>query len=119
MINMKMGESTLIRVWCERCCGTGNYDGNDRSCNHCQGKGYHEHSIEQIAEPVSVTCNDINWSCSRESEPCPYDITDAQADAAVLSAIHGFIPDGTSIGGEVASEIMNRLHAFYCGTGAE
>jgi len=104
---------TTVKVWCERCCGTGNYDGNDYSCTYCQGKGYIEWSIEQLASPVTVSVSDINFSCAqREPE---YTIDDAEVDAKVLEALHGFIIDGTSMAGEVASTIINRLHAFYVG----
>ena len=101
---------TTVKVWCERCCGTGNYDGNDYSCTYCQGKGYIEWSIEQLASPVTVSVSDINFSCAqREPE---YTIDDAEVDAKVLDTLAQYTGE---IPHKIRISVIDRLHAFYVG----
>jgi DnaJ-class molecular chaperone len=82
---------TTVKVWCEACRGTGNYDGNDCSCNACSGTGYTNQ---------------------------PYTIDDAEVDAKVLDTLSRLTMDEGEFrtkNGQVKGEIILRLHKFYCG----
>jgi len=71
----------------------------------------------KITIKQDVFCGKCGDRCTMvDNDPKEYDITDAQADAAVLSDLTGFAGDVID---EIRDAILDRLHAFYCGTGGE
>jgi len=104
---------TSVKVWCEECHGTGidrlkQLQGRvDYGCETCDGKGYKEWTIEQLASPVTI--HDGTFSCAPADV---YTIDDAEVDAKVLATVNW---TGLKQADEICYEIVNRLHAFYCG----
>ena len=100
---------TRVKVWCEECHGTGidrlkQLQGRtDYGCDTCNGKGYKEWTIEQLQAPADA-----------------YTSSDADVDAKVLESIGPYVREvphdkEPPIANAIASAIMRRLHAFYCG----
>jgi excinuclease UvrABC ATPase subunit len=107
---------TSVKIWCEACHGTGTerlkqfYD-----CEKCDGKGFKTCTIEQLASPVTI--HDGIFSCAPSDA---YTISDAEVDAKVLESVGPYVREvphdqKPPIANAIASVIMHRLHAFYCG----
>lgn len=66
---------------------------------------------------IDVFCGKCGYRCQMaDTDPKEYDITDAQADAAVLRVVQKINGDKTY---SIRGAIIDRLHAFYCGKGDE
>jgi excinuclease UvrABC ATPase subunit len=104
---------TSVKIWCEACIGTGidrlkQLQGRiDYDCEKCDGKGFKTWTIEQLASQVTI--HDGTFSCAPADA---YTISDAEVDAKVLATVSG---TGLKQTDAICYEIVNRLHAFYCG----
>lgn len=102
-----------VKVWCKECAGHGKISHN-HTCEKCLGYGYSTRSFRELAHDYKITLDPLHDAHFSINERDRYDITDAQADAAVLTGLDTYAM-ATEREEQIVDAIYARLHAFYCG----